>query len=92
MSAVPAERPTTLELAPTAQLPRLLILAVLPDGDVQVSVFAPKDRRRHITFACAPRARCRIERDGEVTCLWVGRAAFDLVPSDVVRLSAAGFA
>lgn len=92
MSAVLASRPTTIELAPTAQLPRLLILFVRPDGEVDVSVLSPKDRARCVTFAHARRENCRVATDGESTCLWIGNAAFDLVPSDVVRLRAAGFA
>jgi hypothetical protein len=77
----------SLELRPTQDLPRWLRLTAWTNGDVQVAVCAPKNRRGpHLSFAFAEIRRCRIVRDADGFCLWIGSAAFDITEIDAAQI------
>ncbi len=76
----------TLELKPTADLPRWLRLLEHDNGGLSVAVLAPGDcHGRHLGFAFAPRDRCSLAHNGDESVLAehvlnVGSASFEITP------------
>ncbi len=87
MSAQIADPLTMLEIKPTRDLPRLLrIVANATTDYLSVSMCAPKDRTRHLSFACAKRARCHVQLADTFQALHIGDAFFEVTPQQAAEI------
>ena len=85
--------PRTLELKPTAALPRWMRIMESDDGHLHVVMLAPNDPdQRHLAFAIALRARCKLCRslvDASTYVLIAGAVQFELTPAEADSLQRA---